>query len=82
MGRLDYVLQARCLQFLCKICGRQALLPRSLVISASWDKTGVALCHGGFSDIWKGTFCGKEVAIKVLKLYQCSDYDQIKNVSS
>ena len=70
----------RCLRFLCKVCGRHALLPKPLDIPVSYDETETALYHGGFADVWKGTRHDREVAVKVLKLYQCSDQDKIKRV--
>ena len=71
----------RCLRLLCKICGRQALIPRPLAVMASYDRTGAPLGHGGFADVWMGRLHGRDVAIKVLKMYQCSDHEQIRRVS-
>ena len=71
----------RCLRLLCKICGRQALIPGPLEVVAYYDPAGVPLGHGGFADVWKGGSQGRDVAIKVLKMYQCSDREQIRRVS-
>ena len=38
--------------------------------------------HGGFADIWKGRHRGQEVAAKVLRIYETSDLEQIRKVSS
>ena len=70
----------RCLRLLCKICGRHALLPNSLIIQVPHDRTKDPLYHGGFADVWKSTSRGLEVAVKVLKLYQCNDQGQIRRV--
>ncbi|KAF9644872.1 kinase-like protein [Thelephora ganbajun] len=75
---LNHAPRVKCLRFLCKICGCQSLLPRSLVITASYDRTGVPLGHGGCADVWKGRSQGRDVAIKVLKMYQCSNHEQIR----
>jgi len=48
---------------------------------ASYDRTGVPLGYGGFADVWKGGLHDRDVAIKVLKMYQCSDREQIRRVS-
>ena len=80
LDNLNHVLRVRCLHLLCKICGRHALLPKSLVIEVPHDRTKDPLYHGGFADVWKSTSHGLEVAVKVLKLYQCSDQEQIKRV--
>ena len=71
----------RCLRFLCKICGRDALLPKSLTIPLSCDRSKDPLCHGGFADVWKGVSRDLEVAVKVLKSYQCNQ-EQIRKASS
>jgi len=31
--------------------------------------------------VWKGTYHGLEVAVKVLKLYECNDQEEIRKVS-
>jgi len=69
------------MHFLCKVCGRHALLPKPLAIPVLYDKTTVPLCHGGFADVWNGTYRGLEVAVKVLKLYECNDQEEIRRVS-
>lgn len=40
------------------------------------------LCHGGFAEVWKGEYQGREVAVKVLKVYLTSDLDKITHVGS
>jgi hypothetical protein len=62
------------------MCGRHALLPRALKIHVSYDRTGVALCRGGFADVWKGEHCGRDVAVKVLRTYANSDLRKMTGV--
>ena len=62
------------------ICGRQALLPRSLLIPLCYDPTGDPLCHGGFADVWKGRHQGRDIAAKVLKVYIKHDLTMITRV--
>lgn len=37
---------------------------------------------GGFSDVWEGTYKGKAVAAKVLRLYSISDVGEIRKVGN
>jgi hypothetical protein len=81
LDRLEPKLRKKCLSALCKICGRQALLPRSLEIPACYDRSGEApLYSGGYADVWKGEHQGLKVAVKVLKVYMTSDFDKITSV--
>ena len=70
----------RCLRFLCKMCGGRALLPRPLIIAASYGQTEVPVGRGGFADVWKGRLGDRDVAVKVLRTYLTSDHRQIKKV--
>jgi hypothetical protein len=63
-----------------RICGRQALLPKSLTIPLCYNPTETPLCHGGFADVWKGQCDGREVAVKVLKVYRTSNFEKIRKV--
>ena len=75
------LIQRRCLHYLSKICGHQALIPKVLEISTCcYDPEEPPQCHGGFGDVWKGIHKGKEVACKVLKVYETSDHEQIRRM--
>jgi hypothetical protein len=63
------------------MCAGHYLLPRSLQIEVGYDPSGVALCRGGFADVWKGNYGGQEVAVKVLRIYADSDLQKITRVS-
>ena len=63
-----------------RLCGRQALIPQSLAIPLCYDPTEDPVCHGGFSDVWKGKLCGREVAAKVLRVYVSSDLRKCRRV--
>ena len=56
------------------------MIPRSLVIPLCYDQTGDPLCHGEFGDVWKGNYRGREVAAKVLRVYQTSDLKKVAKV--
>jgi len=79
---LDPVLRANCLQTLSKICGRQALLPRSLSITVSWDPAEAPLYQGGCADVWRGRARRLTVAIKVPRMYRSDGHEKIRSVSS
>ena len=81
MDVLTPQLRGKCLNALCKLCGRQALLPRSVQIPLCYDRSGTPLCRGGFGDVWKGNYEGREVAVKVLVVYSTSDLDKLTRVS-
>jgi len=70
-----------CLHYLHRICGHQALLPRSLTISLFYDPTENPLLRGGLTDMWKGQYFGQEVAVQVLRVYRHSDHERIRRVS-
>ena len=65
---------------LCKICGHQALLPRSVQIPLCYDRESTPLYRGGYAEVWKGEHEGREVAVKVLTVYMTSDLDKIRQV--
>ena len=73
-------LRKKCLSVLCKICGRQALLPKSLRVSLCYNRSDNPLYRGGYADVWKGEHQGRHVAVKVLRVYSTSDFDKITSV--
>lgn len=75
-------LRRKCLSTLCRICGRQASLPRSLQIPLCYDRSGNPLYRGGYADVWKGEHQGCPVAVKALRVYSTSDFDKITSVGS
>ena len=80
LDSLSPQIRRRCLRSLYKICGRQTILPRSLEIPPCYDPKDDPLCYGGFADVWKGEYRGREVAAKVLRVYKTSNLDRIKRV--
>ena len=75
-------LRGKCLNTLCRVCGRHALLPRSVRISLRYDRTGTPRYHGGFAEVWKAEHKGREVAVKVLKVYASSNLTKVTKVCS
>jgi len=70
-----------CLRSLCKMCGRHAVLPKTLKTPISFERTGDALYRGGFADVWKGEHCGRDVAVKVIRIYSDSELQRVIGVS-
>ena len=73
-------LRKKCLSVLCKICGRRALLPRSLKLPLCYNRSENPLYRGGYADVWKGEHEGRHVAVKVLRVYSTSDFEKITSV--
>ena len=65
----DDDLSRQCLHRLQAICAHRATLPSSYIISRGIARVGrgpIALC--GIADVWEGTYRGKRVSIKSLKI--------------
>ena len=75
-------LRGKCLSGLCWTCGRHALLPKSLQIPLSYNRSDYPLYRGGYADVWKGEYQGRHVAVKVLGVSSGSDFDKIMSVGS
>ena len=66
---------------LCKTCSRHRVIPTSMLIpDCSEDSMEVE--SGGFVDVSRGTYEGRLVAIKVVRVYVISDLDAIRSVSA
>ena len=64
-----------------RMCAHHYLLPRSLQIELCYNPADVPHSRGGFTDVWKGEYGDKEVAIKVLGTSTMSDLKKIARVS-
>jgi len=47
---------------------------------AEYDRTSIALYRGGSAEVWKGLYCGRDVAVKVIMTYSNSDLRKIIGV--
>jgi hypothetical protein len=65
---------------LCKTCSRHRVIPKSMRIP-DCSKGAVEVEHGGFADVSQGTYQGRRVAIKVVRVSITSDLDIILSVS-
>jgi hypothetical protein len=65
---------------LCKTCSRHRVIPKSMHIP-DCSKGAVEVERGGFANVSQGTYKGRQVAIKVVRVYITSDLDAILSVS-
>ena len=75
-------LQWKCLGALRKICGRLGLLPRSIKIQVSYDRSDEPEYSGGYADIWKGKYQDYHVAVKVLRVCASNNFEKITKVGT
>ena len=81
MDDLTPEIRARCLRCSYKMCGREAILPKSLPIPICYDPMETPQGSGGFADVWKGKHNGQEVAAKVLRVNTRGDIEKNRRVS-
>jgi hypothetical protein len=81
MPELSPHIRKKCLRSLYRTCGRLTLLPRALKIFVHYDRTSNALYRGGFADVWKGEYCGRDVAVKVVRTYSNDNLQKVIGVS-
>ena len=83
LDRPELSLSARvkCLRRLYRTCGFHELLPKNLKVSVSYNRNEYPLFRGGYADVWKGEHCGRDVAVKVIRIYSRSDLQKITGVS-
>lgn len=70
-------IRKRCVKALYKICGRHAILPESLQIPLCYDRQGYPVYQGGFGDVWRGRYCDKDVAVKVIRVRSRPDLRKV-----
>jgi len=64
---------------LIKLSRASGLYPECLLLKGI-EITGDPVAEGGFGDVYKGQLGDQEIAIKVLKVYQKSDMQQLLKV--
>lgn len=71
-----------CLQGLVEICGEYAILPDSYAIPESKIRKlgNPPICSDHFSDVWRGAYEEKSIAIKVIRCRNPDDPLEIKKV--
>jgi len=63
-----------------RTCARNTLFPRSLMIELCDNPGNVVLYRGGFGDVSKREYQGREVAVKRLRIYDTSDLQKVIRV--
>ena len=60
----------RCLRRLRLICGDHNVLPSSHIVREGLEKTSEGpVAFGGFADVWEGSYGGRKVCVKALRIY-------------
>ena len=66
-----------------KLCGHKGVVPASYIIPK--ERISIvgehAVAYGGFGDVWRGTYSGRDVAIKALRVYKNDDVYKVKRVA-
>lgn len=65
---------------LCKTCSRHQVIPKSMHIP-DCSMGSYEVESGGYANVSQGTYKGRRVAIKILRVYITSDLDVIRSVS-
>ena len=65
---------------LCKTCSRHRVIPKSMHIP-DCSKDAVTVECGGYANVLRSTYEGRQVAVKVVRMYITSDLDVILSVS-
>ena len=65
-----------------RLCGHYELVPVSYTASRERiSRVGEhAITSGGFGDVWKANYDGRDVAVKALRIYKTDDVRKIKRV--
>ncbi|KAF6750549.1 kinase-like domain-containing protein [Ephemerocybe angulata] len=69
----------RILCLLLRLAKLSSLYPRSVLLEGVTREGAHALTAGHFGEIWKGSFRGESVCVKVLKVYQRGDINKLLN---
>ena len=67
------------MRFVYTFCGRESLLPKSMKISARYNRSESAQ-PGEFPDVRRGSCDGKDVVVKVFEVLLSSDVERIRKV--
>ncbi|KAF9642913.1 kinase-like protein [Thelephora ganbajun] len=78
LGSLTPQIRETCLPTVYKICGSQAMVPRSLEIPLCYDPREDPVCHGDVADVWRGRYHDQEVAAKVRRVYLRGDLSRTR----
>ena len=72
---------AASLRALGSICSATTQLPHTTILSDGLKKCGnIAVASGGFTDIWRGSYRAKDVALKAFRTYPIQDLKEAEKV--
>jgi len=78
---MDLEIRRKSVHILRRVCGSQAILPLSCIISGNISKEGgIAFASGSFVDVWKGRHGDNPVCIKAFRTYTAENLSKIKQV--
>ena len=66
---------------LCKMCSRHQMIPSSMHMVNCLEGELIGEYNGGHATVFRSEYKGLTVAIKILRLYQTSDFDKCMKVS-
>jgi len=74
-------IRRKCVKSLYKMCAGHTLLPRSLHFELPENQADAETRRGGFADVLKCEYRGRDVAVKALRVYDNNRWQDISNVS-
>lgn len=69
------------LTLLYRTCGHHGVIPGTFQVPVTEDRTEDPLFRGGYADVWKGEYNGRNVAVKVVRLYTSEVLQKLIHVS-
>ena len=80
---MDIDIRRKSVRILRGVCGSQAILPRSCMLSDNVSKeSDIPFASGDFTDVWRGRHNGNRVSIKAFRAYTAGSLSKIKQVCS
>jgi hypothetical protein len=76
MPSLDPIYKSPFMNAMLRLSSKSGIYPKTLVQNSVTIEGSNPLTAGQFCDVWKGTFHGQEVAIKILRPYGTSTVSQ------
>ncbi|KAF9648265.1 kinase-like protein [Thelephora ganbajun] len=77
-ARLETELRQLAFSVLRRLCAKIGHLPDSYLLSDKFDLSGLPRASGGFADVRRGVFKGKDVAVKSLRVSEVDDKARIR----
>jgi hypothetical protein len=77
---IDNSQKGHLMKALVKLSKTSGLYPDCLILNHAVTCDGDPIARGSFGDVWKGKILDREVAIKVLRVYQRSDVQKLLKV--